>query len=96
MAADPAFREHASGLIVPEELSRTREVWTFEDWRVLERATKLLESRGLQFFLRCASCAAREQRLGKPITPLERLRRRDGALTLRCGCTEREFRPKGK
>lgn len=89
------FREHASGLIVPDEVSRTREVWTFEEWRVIERATQLLNSRGLDFFLRCGPCTARAAAAHTPPPILERRRRADGALTLRCDCTEREFRPKG-
>lgn len=90
------FREHASGLIVPDEVSRAREVWTFEEWRVIERATKLLESRGMEFFLRCGRCSARAARLGQANPRLERVTRRDGGQTLRCDCTDREFRPKGK
>jgi hypothetical protein len=95
-APGEGFRATASGLIVPEELSRTREVWTFDEWRQIERTTKLLESRGMEFFLRCGPCTARAARRGQAPPKLERIRRADGALTLRCDCTEREFRPKGK
>ncbi len=51
--SEGAFREHASGLIVPTELSREREVWTHDEWRTLERATKLLQARGLELFIGC-------------------------------------------
>ena len=83
---DGAFRETPSGLIVPSELSREREVWTWDEWRTLEKATKLLESRGLRLFLRCdhsRKCMAH---------PIERLRNPDGGLTLRCAHKDRVFR----
>lgn len=83
---DGAFRQTESGLIVPAELSRDREVWTWDEWKVLERATKLLESRGLRLFLRCdhsRECMAH---------PIERIRNADGGLTMRCHHLDRVFR----
>lgn len=85
-ARDGAFRTHASGLIVPAEMSREREVWTWAEWRALEKATALLQGRGLQIFLRCgetAECSAR---------PLERVRHKDGSILLRCAHKDRIFR----
>lgn len=72
------FAPHAaSGLLVPGELQREREVWTREDWTILERATKLLSSRGLELYLGCPQDTCREK-------PLERMRNLDGGITLRC------------
>lgn len=75
--AETAFREHASGLIVPAELSREREVWTWAEWMTLEKAAKLLTSRGIRMFLGC-----RDPRCQK--TPMTRLRRPDGGITMQC------------
>jgi hypothetical protein len=74
------FRENLAGLIVPEAVSRRREVWTYAEWRTLERATTLLTSRKVKLLLACHAphCA-----------PIERIRNADGGLTLRCGCTDR-------
>lgn len=80
----PGYRQHASGLLVPNELSRKREVWTRDEWKVLERATKLLGSRGVDMFLRCENDACKA-------APMERIRRNDGGITLRCACTDREM-----
>lgn len=83
---DPAFREHASGLIVPAELSREREVWTREEWRAIDKATKFLESKGVTVFLGCSDERCRK-------APIERIRRLDGGLTLRCSHRDREVIP---
>lgn len=81
--AAPGFRRSAtSKLIVPAELSREREVWTYDEWKVVDRATKLLESRGLHLFLGCTDPRCRN-------APVERLRRDDGGMTLRCAHKER-------
>lgn len=77
MSVAPGFAQHASGIYVPEEHKRQREVWTREDWQVLERATKLLESRGLELLLRCPDPGCVETRI-------ERRRELDGGITLRC------------
>jgi hypothetical protein len=80
----PGFREHASGLLVPEEQSRAREVWGRDEWKLLERVTKLLATRGLELFIGCT-----EPGCGK--APLERVRRPDGGITLRCEHKDRDF-----
>ena len=78
MISQQGFATHeGSGLLVPEELKRQREVWTREDWMILERATKLLMSRGLDLLLRCPEPGCIE-------TPIERMRNLDGGITLRC------------
>jgi len=82
MSVAPGFARHeGSGLYVPEEHKRARETWTYDDWRVLERATAMLDARGVQMFLRCpdVGCEA----------PMERIRNLDGGITLRCGCKDR-------
>lgn len=78
----PGFREHASGLLVPEEQSRAREVWTKDEARLLERAMKLLKGRGIEVFLRCERSACH----GRPI---ERIRGADGGLVFRCEHADR-------
>lgn len=85
-APDGAFRTTESGLIVPAELSRDREVWTWAEWRTLEKATQLLQSRGMTVYLRCdhsKACMAH---------PIERLRNPDGGITMRCAHKDRVFR----
>ena len=70
-------RHEGSGLFVPEEHKREREAWTYQDWQVLERATKLLKSRGLELYLGCPEPGCMD-------TPIERIRSLDGGITLRC------------
>ncbi len=70
-------RSTSSGLIVPEELSRAREVWTRDEWKLFERFTKLAESRGLRLFLGCREESCRK-------APIERIRQKDGSILLRC------------
>lgn len=85
MAPTPAFREHASGLYVPEPLSRTREVWTRDEWKTIDRAVRMLESRGVTVYFGCPepTCTT---------APIARVRRPDGGITLRCAHKDREFR----
>lgn len=48
------FRRSAgSALIVPEPVSREREVWTRDEWKALDRAQKLCTSRGIELFMGC-------------------------------------------
>jgi hypothetical protein len=82
---DPAFREHASGLIVPAAISREREVWSRDEWKTLDRAAAFLERRGVAFLLACDRPDCRKQ------GALERVRRDDGGLTLRCAHKDREI-----
>lgn len=82
--APAGFRRAGSGLIVPEDVSRTREVWTYDEWRTLEKATKLLSGRGVQLLMRCAQPDCQK-------SPMERRRRPDGGITLRCSHADREF-----
>ena len=76
------FREHASGLIVPDEISREREVWTHDEYRIFDRAVKLLATKELKLYLRCThdGCTTQE---------FERVRLPDGGVSLRCGHKDR-------
>lgn len=67
----------ASGLLVPVESSRGREVWPRDEWRLLERATRMLGRHGIDLILQCQhpDCAT---------TPLEPMRLDDGGFQLRC------------
>lgn len=84
-SADPlpsGFRANAVGLLVPEDISREREVWTKADYRILERATKLLQTRGIQIFLRCNNPDCQK-------LPMTRRRMPDGGLAITCGHKDR-------
>lgn len=79
---NPGFRTHASGLIVPEEHSRQREVFTRDEVRLIERAVKLLASRSVAVFFGCEEDTCRK-------SPIERIRHSDGGLILRCNHKDR-------
>ena len=76
------FAPNASGLLVPQEHVRARESWPYEDWRALEKASKLLKSRNVAMFLQCPDETCVD-------TPLERVRSQDGGITLRCNHLDR-------
>lgn len=84
MPVPESFHEHASGLLVPDEVARVREAWTRDEWKVLERATKLLKARRIQIFLRCDEPACQK-------APMTRVRSADGGITLRCEHKDRVF-----
>ena len=83
---DGAFRPHASGLIVPAEMSREREVWSRKELKALDQVTAFLEARGVALYLGCTECTGEDKRL-------ERIRRPDGGLTFRCGHKDRHVIP---
>lgn len=78
---DP-FKRHASGLFVPEEVSREREVWTRAEWKTVDRATMFLKGRGLTVFF---SCTDQRCQAG----PIEKRENLDGTVTLRCAHKDR-------
>jgi hypothetical protein len=80
---DP-FKQHASGLYVPEAHARTREVWTRDEMRLLDKVTALLKSRRVAFQFRCDSPQCDDRTM---------VRRRDpaGHIVLECGCKDRHF-----
>lgn len=86
---EPAFREHESGLIVPTEVSRRREVWPRSEWATVERAVKLMKqkrvpaSHGVSTFYKCNNPACDGKPLALHLNPMNR------EVTLRCGCTDR-------
>lgn len=56
-----AFRRSVdSGLLLPPELSRERQVWTKAEWRLLERCTRMLESHDLRLQLQCTHDTCRQ------------------------------------
>lgn len=78
------FSPHTSGLLVPEHAARTRQVWTKDDAKILTRAAKLLNARGVSHQMRCANTSCPDPQLTEV-----RLAGRD--VVLRCGCTDRHF-----
>lgn len=78
-------RAPGSGLLLPDAVSRAREVWTRDEYKGLDRVTKFLESRGIHLFLRCPDPACKD-------APIQQIRRTDGGVTLRCGHKDREVR----
>jgi hypothetical protein len=75
--ANPAFREHASGLIVPEAISRVRDVFTDSESRTINRAVTLLNQHGIEVYFGCPleSCKKR---------PMEPRRLANGDFVLEC------------
>lgn len=85
LRAEPhGFHPHASGLIVPEALARVREVWTPAEFKILQRATKLLASYQVEVYFGCPEPDCKTQ-------PLERVTNGDGGFTLRCAHKDRIF-----
>lgn len=82
---ETAFREHASGLVVPEELSRERQLWTKSEAALLDRTVKLLGSRGLLIMFRCT-----HERC-KTAGPITRQRGTGGEMILQCAHMDRIF-----
>ncbi len=78
----PTYRQHASGLYVPEAQSRSRFVASRDEWKTVQRATKILESFGINIFLGCPKCKD---------APIERIVRSDGGVTFRCAHRDIEF-----
>lgn len=74
----PGFRQasEASGLLVPEDTPREREVWTKDEQRLIDRATAFLAFKGLEFLIACADDRCKGQKL-------ERVPAAEGSI-LRC------------
>ena len=83
MRSDSTFRPTASGLLVPQELSRVREVWTKDEVRLLDRVRLLLVRHQIDLYLGCQDRDCRKQ------GPIERFRTIDGGMTLRCAHKDR-------
>lgn len=76
------YRQTASGLIVPAESTRERQVWTKDEWKLLDRATRMLGGHGLSLLLECQHADCKGQRI-------ERMRRPDGTPMLQCPHADR-------
>lgn len=76
-ASMDGFALHGSGLLVPEEFKREREVWRKDEVKAVTKALKMLEDRGLEVLIGCPSVTCRK-------APIERLRNLDGSITMRC------------
>lgn len=72
--------------------TRTRHVFTNEDWKLLNRCTDMLNSRGIKLRLKCGSsvCPAPDITIAKDD-------RAPRGGVLRCGCTDIHFaEPQGR
>lgn len=79
---EPFRRSVDSGLFLPTPLSRERQVWTRDEWKLLERCTKLLNSHGIQLQMQCARKTCQTK-------PLEASRLPSGEFQLRCAHADR-------
>jgi hypothetical protein len=77
-------RAVASGLIVPDEISRVRMVLSWQQWRTLEKATQDLQQAGVSIYLRCNESGCQSQ-------PIERVRTPEGGISLRCCHADRVY-----
>ena len=81
--APRGYRRAPSKLVfVPESLERTREVFTHDQWRLIDRAAKLLKSHQINLTLSCGheSCAGKIEQVKSAAIP-----------TLQCACRTRVF-----
>lgn len=71
-------------LLVPDDVSRTRQVWTRDEWKVIDRAIGLLKARRIRTEMFCEEdhCHGRT---------IEAARLSGRAIRLRCDCTDRMF-----
>lgn len=84
MSSPNGYHENGSGLLVPTEAVRVREVWTDDEFRLLNRVGKLLRARGMTFSLSCLSAECQHDQMS--IQP-----RPGGGSILRCKCKDRIF-----
>lgn len=73
-----------SGLIVPEEISRAKHTFTWQQWRDLERVTKMLEKSGLTLQFKCNDPRCQRE-------PIVRHRTPEGGISFRCEHADRVF-----
>jgi len=69
---------------VPEAVSRTREVWTKDEGKLLDRAIALLQSRDVKWLMKCGKPTCSDDKL-------ERLKELGSDYVLQCGCKRRVF-----
>lgn len=82
MGASAGYASHASGLLVPEAVARRRVVLPRSEWKQIDRAARVLNQHEIATIMRCG-------REGCPQPILSPVRRHDGSVVLRCGCTDR-------
>lgn len=82
LSSEDVFHEHASGLLVPNEIARERRVATKAEWRAYEAALKAYKRLGIRVQMACE----------KPgCSRIRGIRAADGGAILRCDCTDRVF-----
>lgn len=74
---------------IPIISARNREVWTYDNKRLLDRMAMLLHSANVRLLFECSA----------PLCPSPQItlvhdERVPGARLLRCGCTDRHFAPR--
>lgn len=79
----PGYRQNAAGLLVREELSRTRLVWTKKQFKAIDTAIQFLLEKDVALFMKC-------KREGCP-APRLTLVQTAGGSQLQCGCAIRVF-----
>ena len=79
------FHPTADGLIVPDAVARTKETWTRDEARLVDRVLKLMRGRDLAVVLKCNTARCK----GAEVT-VHRDEPGDG-YTWRCSCTDRVF-----
>lgn len=67
----------ASGLIVPEDTPREREVWTKDEQKMVDRALRFLASKRIKFQMACMDPKCKGHKLEDVLSP-------DGGSVLRC------------
>lgn len=72
----------ATGLLIPEQTPRQREVWTRDESRLQDRAIALWQSRSIKQLIQCANPEC-------PSPTIERIKGTGQEYILRCGCKDR-------
>lgn len=80
VVAKPAFKQHASGLYVPDAIARRRVVIPRADWRGADR---MFRAFGAQVAFKCSNRQCSDPAV-REIDP-----QADGSRVFRCSCTDR-------
>ena len=78
------FTDHPSGLVVPIEHRRARQVLTRDELKLIDRTAKVLAQVSVAHQMKCGKTDC-------PDPVLRRLPSLDGSTVLQCGCTDRVF-----
>lgn len=76
----------STGLLVPEDTPRPRQVWTKDEVRLHDRFVALMHERGLKIAMKCGKDGCDGE--------LTRLQGNGGEYIFRCSCTDRVFQRK--